>query len=595
MRHAGETHDASNPMPKIAYTFRRNGTYYFNGRYPKELVGELTENKSHCKYSLETKDWNLAKDRASQAARDFQLELKRLRRQQTLPSKGGDHSAKRSFSSLSEEDQKLVLFEWFIGEEKEADTYRDKLESAPSDQEKRERVLDAVLDFECLSDSEQTSHSYWLDLAKSILEKEGLAFTDDDLQSFAELVRKGRLEIHRRSVERLTGDSPQPPDKRFEELHSFSEIREIGPSGHTIGDICERFPKRFAEGKLKKSTVASYRMPLTAFTEYFGTLTPIADLSFSDGESFIRFLANLPTNASKKFPNLSYVEAAKIAAEDSNIAKLSPKRQHDLFVVVKGALAHAEEIQWIDKNPFGSTALLKILPGIEEKDHVPFLLKELTAIFSSPSFTRWKTAKSPNQLPKQGKFWLPLLSVFLGLRANEAASLLTEDVKEQDGIHYLDVREVNDAGEAMKSLKTKVSKRRVPLHWQILESGFLKYVEERKTDQNNAFLFPELTPDLTTGNRAKAFSQWFNRLARKFVTNEPGKKKKTFHSFRHQVTDAIRAITDSDEKRSALLGWTEGSGPKNAGAKYGSGFPLSQLKEVIDAIEIEGLENSPWQ
>lgn len=94
-----------------------------------------------------------------------------------------------------------------------------------------------------------------------------------------------------------------------------------------------------------------------------------------------------------------------------------------------------------------------------------------------------------------------------------------------------------------------------------------------------------MKPNKQTMNRAKVFSQWFGRLCDKALGDKAKKEGKTFHSFRHAVTDQLRRVNISDEMRYSLLGWTDGSSSKNAGYGYGEGFSMTQLKEVIDRVQ----------
>lgn len=181
--------------------------------------------------------------------------------------------------------------------------------------------------------------------------------------------------------------------------------------------------------------------------------------------------------------------------------------------------------------------------------------------------------------------------MFLGVRANEAASLLVADVKEEDGIPYILLRETDDDGKKRERLKTSASRRRVPLHSELVKIGFLEFVEDQREADSQGFLFPELKPNKQTGNRAKAFSQWFGRL-RIEVLGSSAEFGKDLHSFRHSVTDCLRSAADSDEKRYALLGWTDDSPKRNAGFDYGSGFSLQDLKSLIDEVEYPGFDLS---
>ncbi|MFX8680909.1 hypothetical protein ABTM69_19875, partial [Acinetobacter baumannii] len=80
------------------------------------------------------------------------------------------------------------------------------------------------------------------------------------------------------------------------------------------------------------------------------------------------------------------------------------------------------------------------------------------------------------------------------------------------GIVYFDI---ND--ESGKKLKTKSSKRQVPLHPILNDIGFEEYVAARKVETLDelALLFPGLEPRGKKAQRwAGAWSKWFNRWRR---------------------------------------------------------------------------------
>ena len=69
--------------------------------------------------------------------------------------------------------------------------------------------------------------------------------------------------------------------------------------------------------------------------------------------------------------------------------------------------------------------------------------------------------------------WIPWLLAFTGARVEEVAQALVADVRERDGIAYLDINAESEG----KSLKNAGSARRVPLHPALVAEGFLDYVD----------------------------------------------------------------------------------------------------------------------
>ena len=85
-------------------------------------------------------------------------------------------------------------------------------------------------------------------------------------------------------------------------------------------------------------------------------------------------------------------------------------------------------------------------------------------------------------------YWGTLIALHTGARLNEIASLTPDDVKQEaNGIWYFDINdEIED-----KRLKTSASKRRVPIHSELLNRGLLEYVKkvQGKAVENTRLLY----------------------------------------------------------------------------------------------------------
>jgi integrase len=177
------------------------------------------------------------------------------------------------------------------------------------------------------------------------------------------------------------------------------------------------------------------------------------------------------------------------------------------------------------------------------------------------------------------------------LRCNEATQLYTEDVKERRGIHFLAIREEREDGSKCdKRLKTKQSKRDVPIHPELIRIGFLDFVADRRKDGASPRLFSELSAG-KTGYFSNPFSKWFAR----FVETALGRSTEaTFHSFRHQFRDATRAARLSVESVARLAGWESGDPNQQRQIfQYGGGDELlHMLAEDIAKVEFPALNLS---
>ena len=110
----------------------------------------------------------------------------------------------------------------------------------------------------------------------------------------------------------------------------------------------------------------------------------------------------------------------------------------------------------------------------------------------------------------------------------------------------LDINTIDEG----KRVKTKSSRRKVPIHTELVALGFLEFVEGCRESGVKAKLFPDLRPDrsgVMTGN----WSKWWGRYARKLGITD---HRKVFHSFRHTFKDACRAAGVSEEVHDRLTG-----------------------------------------
>lgn len=118
--------------------------------------------------------------------------------------------------------------------------------------------------------------------------------------------------------------------------------------------------------------------------------------------------------------------------------------------------------------------------------------------------------------------------------------LYTEDVKEINGIHYLAIREERDDGSKCdKRLKTKQSKRDVPIHPELKRIGFLEFVAVRRKDHALNRLFPQLSAG-RTGYFSNSFSKWIARFVENAVRHS-----KIFRRMAKLIEETFRLISRS--------------------------------------------------
>jgi integrase len=177
---------------------------------------------------------------------------------------------------------------------------------------------------------------------------------------------------------------------------------------------------------------------------------------------------------------------------------------------------------------------------------------------------------------------MPLLACFAGAREEELGQLRVSDIVRVDGLGWM-MRITDEAPDA--KIKTESSRRNVPIHAQVMQCGFLGYVERQRA-AGNELLFHELSPS-TYGKRTTSFSKVFKRYLKSAVSLD--KKTHVFHSFRHGFKDACRDSGIDTAVHNALTGHTT----PGVGAGYGGeGYPLEPLFDAIKQLQYRGLDLS---
>jgi integrase len=165
--------------------------------------------------------------------------------------------------------------------------------------------------------------------------------------------------------------------------------------------------------------------------------------------------------------------------------------------------------------------------------------------------------------------WLIALISDTGMRLGEAAGLLKEDIKIDDPIPYIDLKP-----HSWRGLKTRGNQRQITLVGASLWAA--KRVKESST--TSSYGFPRYTS--ATGTNANSASAAINKWLK---PRAPGGC--VIHSFRHSLSDRLRAVQCPSEMIDQIGGWSTAS----VGRSYGEGYDLKQLSERIKQIELRKL------
>lgn len=165
------------------------------------------------------------------------------------------------------------------------------------------------------------------------------------------------------------------------------------------------------------------------------------------------------------------------------------------------------------------------------KRRQPFSDNDLIKLFNSELYT------TTGKFKTSAMYWAGLISLFSGARMSEILQLERHDIQNIDGIWAFNFDDIDHQTiDNRKHVKKDGSRRLVPIHTQLLDIGFIKYVETR---QNRLF------PDEERNDKGKfdAFQKRHTNY-RKKVGVQPSHpmELKDFHSFRHTVRTRLTEL-----------------------------------------------------
>jgi len=216
-----------------------------------------------------------------------------------------------------------------------------------------------------------------------------------------------------------------------------------------------------------------------------------------------------------------------------------------------------------DINPFKGMKLKRTVTPRDERDR--FSESDLKKIFGKENYIHFTKIEGR----RYELYWTPLIGVFSGLRLGEITSLYLDNIKEISGNHRekrwcFDI--VEEPEREDKHLKTKSSRRIVPIHDTLLKLNFIEFIELlKKKDPSRERLFQELK--LSEGNYNKNVSTFFNK--RYLPSLGLKTDKKNFHSFRHTVSDHLKQKGIEPHFVNELLGHSSGNIDMD---RYGKGY-----------------------
>lgn len=542
-------------MAKTPGLVRKKSAYFYVRRIPAD-ISALFENRQQLTIPLNTTDFRVASDRARAKATEID---KRFQDARLGISTAAERENKASRHQL-EQAVRVYLFE--------AERDAEKGPISEGDRDQLNEWLEIL----------ESPYEVWagdvhrkaLDVASRFRVK--IKPGDHHWLEFIGLVHRAEIEHCRRSLDRVAHIfSVAGHDRLFSEVFATAPAPKlVGNKGLTVDELITRFESDPLRAGLTESAGKKYLIPFEALREVAGRDFPIREIDRAMCADMIETIAALPPNyrKNKAFDGKSLREIGA-----SNGKRGGTKLVRGTVEVYAHHLSaffnYAIDKGVIETNP--ATRLMASGGVSPPAQRFPFDVEELERLIAH--LAEWSEGS-------RGRFWLPLIALFSGMRLGEIIWLRHCDIRQVDGVTCFVLEPTED-----RSLKTRGSARVVPVHPSLVQFGFLGAVD-RDGDQERR-IFAELPGD----DQRHAVDLFQKRFSYFLKVEVKSRKGVSFHSFRHNFRDAIRHAGIPIDVTKALGGWGRGSGIED---RYGQGTRASVLAGWMAKIEYPEIDLTPF-
>lgn len=560
----------------------RNGTWYYRRKVPDHLVVQI--GRKMIQHSLGTKNKAEARKRRDIENVKWDAQFEACEIGELQPSAPSDAV------TLSPAEM-WALVRGYV-ERKDGDFRKWYVDEAPTQEQRGEMIMEDEMAISELSSPDDPPYHEWInDVERKVLGDAGLqldSIPEKARPQFAEIVRRALLELTRRQLA-IYAD-------RFDKAFFDGAFDPEAPEPVTFGQLAEQYlAMKQEEGEANNASekwLDKTKAQVALARELIGDRTLVHDIDYDQCLRARSLLARVPSNRTKYYPGLNLEKVTAKAAKDGK-PLMSPVTQARYLDTLRDILELGTLKRLLPNNPASGLRPLKRDDVRPEDKRPPFTLDQIKTFFVSDFYKSCApdAAKPYAKKDREWRFWLPLLSLFMGMRPIEICQMLPSDVKQTaKGTWYVDVVASADndeegsatAGPA-KTLKTATSRRKIPVHPELIALGFVDFALRQQTAKAER-LFEDLKPD-TYGNLA---TYALKRFRDTFLKDAVAlKSKQTFYSFRHSFRDALRRGEAGPDVLKALGGWSQGSVASDA---YGDKSDPDLYVDAIGKVSYPGLE-----
>lgn len=308
-----------------------------------------------------------------------------------------------------------------------------------------------------------------------------------------------------------------------EQVSQRSEIQTEHKPAIMLSDLIERYiSTNINDGKWVTRTIPDHRNRISALLEICGDKR-IDAITREDIRNFRNILKNLPPKWKEKMK-----KAGKTVEDFSKSNKgptLTVSSINSSVEAVSTMFSWAIDEGLLAANPAKNLRLKDEQAVIEKKE--PLSQEDINKVFFSGDYV-------PEKFKNPAYYWCPLISLYTGMRLEEAAQLHCEDIYKEDGIYIFDIKKESSDGLHDKILKTLNAKRKIPIHPKLIDLGLIKYLDDI-IKLGEIRLFPKLNKTDKSPKYGKQVGKQFRSLLKKKISGT-----KSFHSLRHSFSNFFK-------------------------------------------------------
>jgi len=298
------------------------------------------------------------------------------------------------------------------------------------------------------------------------------------------------------------------------------------------------FPKHIERMRYNKRREQTVNETIETYKDVIELLgnKPIGDYTKIDGRDYRNSLLKTPKNRKrvKRYRDKNIQELLRMNIPQKDLMSFENQTKLISRMTSCWNFFVDEYPEYVSENVFKSKSI-RVNP-VKRKDrrsefteddlHLIFNPKTyLPAIFDNPT-----GRKNTIQYPY---YWIPIISVLSGCRLEEICMMRCKDLIKEKGVWVYRIREEGEYGDLETKVKNPYSERDIPLHSVLLDKlGFVRYVNHLKK-QGKDRVFWELPKRGEVYH--KNVGRFFNDKYLRKIGLKEGRRKISFHSFRHSV------------------------------------------------------------